>query len=86
MLSTPMCIKTAYIIQSWYIITLELYKYRPRIVPSAECRNFRNFILRLQSELKVFNLGGSAFQVEDPEKSKACLKQVNTSARENVDI
>ena len=39
------------------------------------------FILKLNSELNVFNLCGSVFQAEDPEKQSAYLKKVDTGAR-----
>ena len=70
MLSTPMCIKTVYI-QTWCFITLKSYKYRPSIVQSVG--TYANFILKLHSELNVFNLSGNVFQVEDPEKAKLVL-------------
>ena len=40
-----------------------------------ECWNLSKYILRLHSELNVFNLGGSVFQVEDPEKAKLVLNR-----------
>ena len=42
---------------------------------SVECRNIRKFILKLYSELNVFNWGGSVFQVEDSEKATLVLNR-----------
>ena len=69
MLSTLMCIKTTYTdVVLYYIKVIQIQAY-----DSIECRNLRKFILKLHSELNVFNLGGSVFQVEDPEKAKLVL-------------
>ena len=69
MLSTLMFIKTTYTdVVLYYINVLQILAY-----DSEECRNLRKFILKLHSELNVFNLGGSVFQVEDPEKAKLVL-------------
>ena len=62
-----MCIKTAHVV-FYYIKVTQIQAY-----DSAECRNLRKFILKLHSEINVFNLGGSVFQVEDPEKTKLVL-------------
>ena len=35
--------------------------------------NYANLFLKLSSELHVTNLGGSEFQVEDPEKTNTDL-------------
>ena len=52
----------------YYIKVIQIQAY-----DSEECRNLRKFILKLHSELNVFNLGGSVFQDEDPEKAKLVL-------------
>ena len=52
----------------YYIKVIQIQAY-----DSEECRNVSKFILKLHSELSVFNLGGSVFQVEDPEKAKLVL-------------
>ena len=69
MLSTLMCIRTTYTdVVLYYIKVIQMQAW-----DSVECRNLRKFILKVHSELNVFNLGGNVFQVEDPEKAKLVL-------------
>ena len=75
-----MCIKTVYTDVVFYYIKITQIHTQD----SAECGNSRKFVLKLRSELNAFNLGGSEFQVEDPEKAKLVLNRSKTGQYEGA--
>ena len=67
----------------FFIVTLESYKYTD--LGLYECRNWRKFICKLYSELKVFDFWGSVFQIKESKKTKT-KKIQKTTTRQHVNV